>query len=108
MPLSFSSRYGYQWYKGRTVRIVSCGLAFSTGQCLSLTTIAQLIEQRLGLFQVGGIEAFREPVVDFAEHQASLVATVLFGEKSCQISCCAQLKRLSLLAMSNPNRLSKG
>ena len=38
---------------------------------------AQLVEQRLGVFQVGGVEAFGEPVVDFGEHRARLVATTL-------------------------------
>src|SRR6516225_6240762 len=37
---------------------------------------AQLIEQRLGIFQIGGIEALSQPVVDFTEHHARLVATV--------------------------------
>jgi hypothetical protein len=34
---------------------------------------SQLVEQRLGVFQVGGIEAFCEPAVDLGEHGALLV-----------------------------------
>ena len=30
----------------------------------------QLVEQRLGVFEVGGVEAFGEPVVDVGEHRA--------------------------------------
>jgi hypothetical protein len=39
---------------------------------------AQFIQQRLGVFQVASIEALGEPAVDFGEHRARLVATVLF------------------------------
>ena len=42
---------------------------------------AQLIDQRLRFLQIGGIEAFSEPVVDRSEHRARLVATVLFDEQ---------------------------
>jgi len=37
---------------------------------------AQLLEQRLGVLQVGGVELLREPVVDFSEHRARLVAAI--------------------------------
>src|SRR5215469_12863786 len=37
----------------------------------------QLIEQRLGLLEVGGVKALGEPVVDFAEHRARFVALAL-------------------------------
>jgi len=37
----------------------------------------QLIQQRLGLFQIGGIEAFGEPIVDFGEQRVRLIATML-------------------------------
>src|ERR1039458_4082103 len=40
----------------------------------------QLIEDRLGVFQVGGVEAFGELVVDPGEHRASLVALALLVE----------------------------
>jgi hypothetical protein len=38
---------------------------------------AQLVEQRLGLFQIGGIEALGEPVVDFGEHGPSLLSMLV-------------------------------
>src|SRR5262249_15774868 len=33
---------------------------------------AQLLEERLGVLQIGGVEALGEPVVDFGEHRAGL------------------------------------
>jgi hypothetical protein len=39
-----------------------------------------LVEQRLGVFEIGGIEAFGEPAVDFGEHRARVVATALLRE----------------------------
>jgi len=37
----------------------------------------QFIEQRLGVFQICGVEALGEPVVDVAQHRTSLVAFAL-------------------------------
>jgi hypothetical protein len=37
---------------------------------------AELIEQRFGLDEVGGVEAFGEPVVDFREHRARFFAAI--------------------------------
>ncbi len=45
----------------------------------------QFVEQRLGVFQIGGVEALGEPVVDFGEHRARFVADVLSFEGSCEI-----------------------
>src|SRR5271167_4217988 len=38
---------------------------------------SQLVEQCLGVFQIRGIEALGEPVVDLREHRARLVAKAL-------------------------------
>ena len=40
----------------------------------------ELVEQGLRVFQVGGVEAFGEPVVDVGEHGAGLVAMALRRE----------------------------
>jgi hypothetical protein len=40
---------------------------------------SQFVEQRVGVLQVGGVEAFGEPVVDLGEHRARLVALALLG-----------------------------
>jgi hypothetical protein len=52
-------------------------------------SIAQLVEQRLGVLQVGGIEALGEPVVDLREHDSRFVWTVLLRKKSCESRCSA-------------------
>jgi hypothetical protein len=36
----------------------------------------QVVEQRLGVDEVGGVEALGEPVVDVGEHRAGFVAPV--------------------------------
>jgi hypothetical protein len=48
--------------------------------------IAQLLEQRPGVFQVGGVEAFGEPVVDVGEHRARLVAMTLCRGASVRVA----------------------
>ena len=53
---------------------------------------SQFIKQRLGVLQISGIEAFRETVVDFLEHRASLIALALLVEQSRQADGRAQLK----------------
>ncbi len=42
---------------------------------------AQLVEQCLGLSQIGGVEALGEPAVNFDEHRACLVAFALLFEQ---------------------------
>src|SRR5260370_28496767 len=42
---------------------------------------SQLVEQRLRVFQICCVEAFGEPVVDFGEHAARLIATALRREQ---------------------------
>src|ERR1700676_4188241 len=58
---------------------------------------AQLIEQGFGVLEVGGVEALGEPVVDFGEHRARLVAMSLLGEQSREAHRCAQLPPSRLL-----------
>jgi len=41
----------------------------------SWTLVGQLVEQGLGVLQVGGVETLGEPVVDVGQHRARLVAT---------------------------------
>jgi hypothetical protein len=36
----------------------------------------QFVQQRLGVFQVRGVEALGEPVVDFGQHRAGFVAAI--------------------------------
>jgi hypothetical protein len=50
---------------------------------------AQLIQQRLGLFEVGGIEAFAEPAINLAKRRPRLSAFALFNEQAGQARCRA-------------------
>src|SRR5262249_45045449 len=43
---------------------------------------AQLIQEGLGVLQIGGVEALGEPVVDFLEHLAGFVAFALPREEA--------------------------
>ena len=47
-----------------------------------LQSVAHLIEQRLRVLQVGGVEALGEPVVDIGEHRARLVAAVSVAQQA--------------------------
>ena len=58
---------------------------------------AQFVEQRLGVLQVGSVEAFAEPVVDLRQHGAPLITTTLFGEQSREDGRRPQLKRFCAL-----------
>jgi hypothetical protein len=42
----------------------------------------QFLQQRLGVLQISGVEALGEPVVDFGEHAARLVAAILLREQA--------------------------
>jgi len=52
---------------------------------------SQLIEECLGVLQIGGVKALGEPVVDYGEHRASLFATALRNEQPRKAGCCPQL-----------------
>ena len=47
---------------------------------------AQLVELRLGVLEIGGIEAFGEPAVDVGEHRARFVEK-LFLRSTVRPSC---------------------
>ena len=67
----------------------------------------QLVEQRLGVFQVGGVEALGEPVVDFGEHRARFVATTLRCEQPREARRRAQLPGLRLHLLGERDRLAE-
>jgi hypothetical protein len=60
----------------------SCGVLEAAGGYIGRWLASQFVEQRLGVFQVGGVEAFGEPVVDFDENRARLVAAALFRSET--------------------------
>ena len=55
----------------------------------------QLIEQRLGVVEVGGVEAVGEPAVDFGEHRARFVAFALLRRAVARDSSWRAVPRLS-------------
>jgi hypothetical protein len=56
------------------------------------TLSTQLVEQRLGILQIGGVEALGEPVVDLGEHPARFVASALLLPQSREADGSAQLQ----------------
>jgi hypothetical protein len=44
----------------------------------------QLVQQRLGVLEVGSVEALGEPVVDLGKHRVRLFAMPLFREEPCE------------------------
>jgi hypothetical protein len=42
--------------------------------------ITQLCQERLGVFKIGGIEAFSEPAVNAGEHRAGFIVMTLLRE----------------------------
>ena len=66
--------------------------AFHTAHTPHPGLAGQFVQQRLGLLQVGGIETFGEPVVDFSEHGARLVATISFAQQPREARSRTQLQ----------------
>ena len=68
---------------------------------------AQFVEQRLGLFQIGGIETFGEPVVDLGEHRVRLATTSFAVEQVCEAHRGAQLPCFRTHAASHRDRFAE-
>src|SRR5216683_526159 len=64
------------------------GSAMSTVTSPSRST-TQFVEQCLGVLEARGVEALGEPVVDFRQHRARLVAATRLVEQACKACCCA-------------------
>src|SRR6202048_12590 len=62
-----------------------------------ISSSRQLVEQRLCLFQVGGVEAFGEPAVDRPEEVAGFGAPALLAPEAGEIAGGAQFQRFRLL-----------
>src|SRR5216683_681904 len=65
------------------------GSAMSTVISPSRST-TQFVEQRLGVLEIGGVEAFGEPGVDFHQHCMPLVAPAVLCEHAREARRCAQ------------------
>ncbi len=72
-----------------------------------MSQLLKLVEQSLGVVQVGGVEAFGEPVVDVGEHRARLVATALRCEQSREAHRRAQFPCLRAHRLRERDRLAK-
>jgi hypothetical protein len=66
----------------------------------------QLVEQRLRLFEVGGVEAFGEPAVDGCQKVAGLGETALLAAESGEARGGAQFPELGLLLLSDVQGLA--
>jgi hypothetical protein len=69
---------------------------FSTSLIASnfdVAPLGQLVEQPFGIFQIGGIEALREPAVDRREQLTGLSAPALVAPQPGEASHGAQLER---------------
>src|SRR5208337_1376616 len=69
---------------------------------------AEFLEQRLGVFQVGGVEALGEPVVDSREHRAGFLAMTLLVEQPRETCRRAQFPRFRVLLARNLDRGAEG
>src|SRR5690348_18140291 len=84
-PAGWKRRSLGTWGKSacRTPRRI-CGLPgyrFRISRSASMPSGVQFVEQRLGVFEIGGVETLGEPVIDFREHHTRLVATPLLREQ---------------------------
>src|SRR6516164_186192 len=68
----------------------------------------QFLEQRLGVFQVGGVEALGEPAVNRRQQIARLGPPALFAPQPSEIAGGAQFERFRLLGLGDADRLLKG
>src|SRR6516165_7926718 len=57
----------------------------------------QFLQQRLGLLEVSGVEAFGEPVVDFGEHRAGLVAAASIAQQAGKADASAEFEKPGVL-----------
>ena len=70
--------------------VASGGLSvLQEGHCMALG--AQLVQQGLGVLQVGGVEALGEPVIDFSEHRTRLVLPIAVAQQPSEAGRRSQL-----------------
>src|SRR5215469_15095477 len=68
-----------------------CSAGFSAPHVGQFTSGTKLVEQRLGVLQIGGVEALSEPVVDFSQHRTCLVAATGIAQQPGETYRRAQL-----------------
>src|SRR5262245_22547920 len=74
---------------------------------LSLTISLQLLQQRLGLPEVGGVKAFAEPAIDWCQQLAGFLALAPLLPQAAQAHGSPQFQRLGVLTTGNDKGLVK-
>ena len=69
--------------------------------------VDQLVQQRLSILQVGGVEALGEPTVDFREHRPRLVAAIGIAQQPREAHGCTQFPPFGLLRSGHVERRTK-
>ena len=86
----------------------SCGFSWlQDGQRMLSPSLRQLVEQRLRVLQIGGVEPFGEPAVDLGEHLPRLVALSLRPEQAAEARHGTKLEGLGTLLARQLDRLPK-
>src|SRR5262249_57075983 len=67
----------------------------------------QLLQQRLGLLEVGGVKALAEPAVNLCQHLVNFVTLALLLPQTAQPHYSLQFQRLRMLAAGNVDGLTK-
>src|SRR5215472_12671159 len=62
--------------------------AFRTAHTAHPGLGSQFVQQCLGLLEVGGVEAFGEPVVDFGQHRVRFVAAADIAQQAGEAHGC--------------------
>src|SRR5215467_3709523 len=81
--------------------------ALRAWQARSAWLLIQLIQQSLGVLQVGSVEALGEPVVDFGELRARLIAAIGVAQQPSEAGGGAKLPPLRRLASRDFDSLAK-
>src|SRR6516225_9504348 len=65
--------------------------------CVGSVLLSELVEQRLRLFEIGGVETLSEPAVDWGKNVAGFCVMALFAVQPCQAHGGAQFPEFCLL-----------
>ena len=65
----------------------------------------QIVQQSLGVLQVGGIESFRELIVDLREKIVRFAVAILIAPETGKVRCGAKFERECALTLSRLDRL---
>ena len=66
----------------------------------------QFGEERLGVFQIGGVEALGKPAIERGEQRVRFAAAALFTPQPGEAGGCAQFQRFRLLGLGDADRIA--